>query len=91
MVVLVNQLTIIICLPYLTSSLGFEAFGTLTKALIIYQISTVIMDFGCSYSSIYFVKSDEEKNIKLEDIILPIFTIRLIIYLVILYIIYVFN
>ena len=76
MVVLVNQLTIIVCLPYLTSSLGFEAFGTLTKALIIYQISTVIMDFGCSYSSIYFVKSDEEKNIKLEDIILPIFTIK---------------
>ena len=91
MVVLVNQLTIIICLPYLTSSLGFETFGILTKALIIYQISTVIMEFGCSYSSIYFVKGDEEKNIKLEDIILPIFTIRLIIYLIILSIIYVFS
>ena len=91
MVVLVNQLTIIVCLPYLTSSLGFEAFGILTKALIIYQISTVIMDFGCNYSSIYFIKSDEEKNIKLEDIILPIFTIRLIIYLIILFIIYFFN
>ena len=91
LVVLVNQLTIIVCLPYLTSTLGFEVFGILTKALIIYQISTVIMDFGCSYSSIYFVKSDEEKNIKLEDIILPIFTIRLIIFLIILSTIYIFS
>ena len=83
-VVLINQISILICLPFLTKSLGFETFGFLTQALIIYQVSAVFMDFGCNYSSVYFIKSDEQKNLSLEDFILPIFAIKLIIFLIIL-------
>jgi len=84
LIVLVNQLSILISLPFLTSFLGFEAFGILTQGLIIYQIGALCMDFGCGYSSIFFIKSDEDKNIPLEDILIPVFTIKFIIFLIIL-------
>ena len=50
LIVLVDQLSILISLPFITSSLGFEAFGILTQGLIIYQIGSICMDFGCNYS-----------------------------------------
>jgi len=83
LIVLVDQLSILISLPFITSSLGFEAFGILTQGLIIYQIGSICMDFGCNYSSIFFTKSDESDNISLEKILLPIFAIKFCIFILV--------
>lgn len=91
LIVVVNQISVLITLPHLANNLGIYGFAILAKALIVYQIGVVLMDYGCNYCAIYFVKGEEEENIKLKNIILPIYLIKIIIYIFIIIIFSLLN
>ena len=81
-VVLVNQISVLIALPFLAYNLGFGGFGILVQSLVIYQIGFIFMEFGFNYSSIFFIKK-RDNNISLENIIFPIFIIKFFIFIII--------
>jgi O-antigen/teichoic acid export membrane protein len=91
LIVIINQITALITLPFVTNNLGINNFALLASALIIYQVGIILMDYGCNFSAIYFVKSNEVKNITLEDLFLPIYLIKIIIFILISIIFFLLN
>ena len=61
-IIIINQLSVLISLPYIANSLGLENFGLLSISLIIIQLCFTVTEWGFGFYSIEKIKELKNDN-----------------------------
>ena len=63
MIIAINQLAILVSLPFVINQLGLNQFGKLAIGLYLIQLTIMITDWGFGYHSIEIFKKKPDKNL----------------------------